>query len=68
MKLFATMLILAGSAWASKFEKEAPSVPERQSPKSPNGKAQVTDTLQGNHETTKLPETARHDARGGVFI
>jgi hypothetical protein len=25
-------------------------------------------TLQGTSETTRLPDTARHDAHGGVFI
>lgn len=28
----------------------------------------MTDSLKGSTERTKLPETARHDARGGVFI
>ncbi|HEY0882677.1 MAG TPA: hypothetical protein VGD87_14145 [Archangium sp.] len=28
----------------------------------------VFETLQGNKETTVLPDTARYDARGGVFI
>jgi len=28
----------------------------------------MTDSLKGNTEKTQLPETARHDARGGVFI
>jgi hypothetical protein len=28
----------------------------------------MTDSLKGTSEKTKLPETARHDARGGVFI
>lgn len=28
----------------------------------------MTDSLKGTTEKTQLPETARHDARGGVFI
>ncbi|MEW5737453.1 MAG: hypothetical protein AB1938_00920 [Myxococcota bacterium] len=28
----------------------------------------VIKTLQGSPETTRLPDTARHDAHGGVFI
>ena len=28
----------------------------------------VFETLKGANETTRLPETARYDARGGVFI
>lgn len=31
-------------------------------------KARVFDSLQGASETTRLPDTARLDARGGVFI
>ncbi|MCC6333789.1 MAG: hypothetical protein IT380_07355 [Myxococcales bacterium] len=28
----------------------------------------IIKTLQGSSETTRLPDTARHDAHGGVFI
>lgn len=31
-------------------------------------KAKVFEALKGASETTRLPDTARHDARGGVFI
>ncbi|MBL8912350.1 MAG: hypothetical protein JNM17_16785 [Archangium sp.] len=31
-------------------------------------KVQVFETLKGANETTRLPDTARYDARGGVFI
>lgn len=31
-------------------------------------KKQVFETLKGSNETTQLPDTARYDARGGVFI
>lgn len=31
-------------------------------------KAKVFEALKGSNETTKLPDTARLDARGGVFI
>lgn len=31
-------------------------------------KVKVFETLKGNRETTVLPDTARYDARGGVFI
>lgn len=31
-------------------------------------KVQVFETLKGANETTRLPDTARLDARGGVFI
>lgn len=31
-------------------------------------KKQVFETLKGANEPTRLPETARYDARGGVFI
>jgi hypothetical protein len=33
-----------------------------------NHKAKVFEALKGSNETTKLPDTARLDARGGVFI
>ncbi|MFZ5444995.1 MAG: hypothetical protein ACOZQL_33705 [Myxococcota bacterium] len=33
-----------------------------------HAKPQVVDTLKGAGETTRLPDTARYDARGGVFI
>lgn len=31
-------------------------------------KARVFEALKGANETTRLPDTARYDARGGVFI
>ncbi|MBL8922907.1 MAG: hypothetical protein JNJ54_28925 [Myxococcaceae bacterium] len=31
-------------------------------------KPQMFDSLKGSSERTRLPDTARHDARGGVFI
>ncbi|MBE2249369.1 MAG: hypothetical protein IAE78_07445 [Myxococcus sp.] len=31
-------------------------------------KPTMLESLQGSTEKTRLPETARHDARGGVFI
>lgn len=33
-----------------------------------HAKPVMLDSLQGSTEKTRLPETARHDARGGVFI
>ncbi len=33
-----------------------------------NMKLKVFGTLKGNTETTRLPTTARYDARGGIFI
>lgn len=33
-----------------------------------NNKARVFDALKGSSETTQLPDTARLDARGGVFL
>lgn len=33
-----------------------------------NEKKKVLETLKGSEETTRLPDTARYDARGGVFI
>jgi hypothetical protein len=31
-------------------------------------KLKIFEALKGSNETTKLPDTARYDARGGVFI
>lgn len=31
-------------------------------------KATMLESLKGSSEKTRLPDTARHDARGGVFI
>jgi hypothetical protein len=31
-------------------------------------KKQVFETVKGANESTRLPDTARYDARGGVFI
>jgi len=31
-------------------------------------KAKVFEALKGSNDNTRLPETARYDARGGVFI
>jgi hypothetical protein len=33
-----------------------------------HGKPVMLESLKGSTEKTLLPETARHDARGGVFI
>lgn len=33
-----------------------------------SAKPAMLESLQGSTEKTRLPETARHDARGGVFI
>jgi hypothetical protein len=33
-----------------------------------HAKPRVIKTLEASPETTRLPETARHDAHGGVFI
>jgi hypothetical protein len=33
-----------------------------------SAKTKVFESLKGSNETTQLPDTARYDARGGVFI
>ena len=75
MKTFLLSLCVVSVAQAAAFDKaslaEKASAQAEQKEKAPvkaDEKKPLIDSLKGRTETTRLPDTARYDARGGVFI
>lgn len=76
MKTLLLSLVVASAAHAAAFDKAALSekalqpcaAKAKDACKASPEKKPLFDSLKGKTETTRLPDTARYDARGGVFI